>query len=169
MDIGLKIKALRVKAEITQEELAKAVKVSTQAVSKWECGGYPDIELIPKIAEYFNVTTDELFGLPTHDFKNIEQKLVKYLSSLPDMKERFARFFALCYYMEVSLNGLVELTEYDAFKVMEEHDAHSHVLSKEGMALTQLKKDKPFFALFPKLENKNFNSFLNNKALMLSF
>lgn len=169
MNIGLKIKELRIEAQITQEDLAKAVQVSTQAVSKWECGGYPDIELIPKIAEYFNVTTDELFGLPVNDFKNIEQKLAKYLDSLSDVKERFARAFSLCYYMEVSLNGLDDITPYDAFKIMEKEYVNSQVLSKDGIALTQLKKDKPFFALFPKLENNNYNAFLKNKEKMLSF
>jgi transcriptional regulator with XRE-family HTH domain len=64
--------------------------VSTQAVSKWESGGYPDIELIPRIAKYFNVTTDELFGLPVNDCKNIEQRVAIYLGSLPSNEERFA-------------------------------------------------------------------------------
>jgi len=169
MNIGLKIKELRVEVKVTQEELAKALKVSTQAVSKWECGGYPDIELIPRIAEYFNVTTDELFGLPVNDFKNIEQKLVKYMGSLSDVKERFAHAFSLCYYMEVSLNGLIDITQYDAFKIMGEDYVNSQVLLKEGIAITQLKKDKPFFALFPKLENDNFNAFLDKKDLMLPF
>lgn len=169
MNIGLKIKELRVEMKVTQEELAKELKVSTQAVSKWECGGYPDIELIPRIAEFFNVTTDELFGLPVNDFKNIEQKLAKYLDSLSDVKERFSRAFSLCYYMEVSLNGLVDITQYDAFKIMGEEYLNSQVLSKQGIALTQLKKDKPFFALFPKLENENFNAFLSTKDLMLPF
>lgn len=35
-----------------------------------------DIELVPKIAQYFNVTTDELFGMPVNDYKNIDQNYV---------------------------------------------------------------------------------------------
>ena len=62
MEIGIKIKELRVNKKITQEELAKALQVSTQAVSKWENGGCPDLELIPDIAAYFNVSTDYLLG-----------------------------------------------------------------------------------------------------------
>ena len=42
MDIGNRIKQLRIKNKVTQEELAKALQVSTQAVSKWENGGSPD-------------------------------------------------------------------------------------------------------------------------------
>lgn len=169
MDIGLKIKELRTESKITQEELAKAVQVSTQAVSKWECGGFPDIELVPKIAEYFNVTTDELFGMPVNDYKNIDQKLCNYIESLKDVKERFKEIFSLCYHMEISIHDKVDLTRYNVKEIMEGHYLNSQVLSKEGIVLTQLKKDKPFFALFPKLDNEDYNGFLNNKDKFIDF
>lgn len=54
----------RKKRGITQEELANALGVTNQAVSKWESGKCaPDIQLLPDIAEYFNISIDELFGL----------------------------------------------------------------------------------------------------------
>ena len=53
----------RKKRGITQEELANALGVTNQAVSKWESGKCaPDIQLLPDIAEYFNISIDELFG-----------------------------------------------------------------------------------------------------------
>ncbi|MGD9887558.1 MAG: hypothetical protein AB7T03_06345 [Bacilli bacterium] len=52
---------------------------------------------------------------------------------------------------------------------MGEEYVDSQVLCKEGIATTQLKKDKPFFALFPKLESENFNYFINKKDLILPF
>lgn len=53
----------RKKTGITQEELANALGVTNQAVSKWESGKCaPDIQLLPYIAEYFNISIDELFG-----------------------------------------------------------------------------------------------------------
>lgn len=59
--IGDKIKLLRKKREITQEQLSDYLKISFQSVSKWECGdAYPDIIMLPKIALFFGVTTDEL-------------------------------------------------------------------------------------------------------------
>ena len=82
MQIGNKIKELRIELGITQEELSKALNISSQAVSKWENGGLPDLELIPEIAKYFNVTTDYLFELPVNDFKDIEQKVVNYFKTL---------------------------------------------------------------------------------------
>lgn len=48
---------------MTQSELAEKLCVSTQAVSKWETGGgFPDVQLIPQLADIFDTTTDYLFG-----------------------------------------------------------------------------------------------------------
>lgn len=61
--IGLKIKELRTDKGITQKELANALGVTEQAISRWEnqtCS--PDLSLIVPIARYFSVSTDELFG-----------------------------------------------------------------------------------------------------------
>jgi len=59
--IGEKIKELRKKADVTQERFAEYLGVTAQAVSKWEVeSGYPDIELLPSIANFFNITIDEL-------------------------------------------------------------------------------------------------------------
>ena len=63
MKMGEMIRTLRRKAGKTQEALAEALGMSTQAVSRWESGGgYPDVEMIPRIANYFHVSIDELFG-----------------------------------------------------------------------------------------------------------
>ena len=61
--IGKNIKDLRKRDNRTQEDLAKALGVTCQAISRWESnGGYPDMELVPTIANYFHVSIDELFG-----------------------------------------------------------------------------------------------------------
>lgn len=62
--IGENLKKQRKLKELTQEQLADILGVSFQAVSKWERGeAYPDIEMLPTIAEYFGITTDELMGM----------------------------------------------------------------------------------------------------------
>lgn len=62
--IGETIRALRLERAITQEQLAEQLKVSAPAVSKWERGeAYPDITLVPKLAELLGVSTDRLFGI----------------------------------------------------------------------------------------------------------
>lgn len=61
LKIGNKIKSLRKKQRITQEQLAEKIGVSFQAVSKWENDiALPDITLIPVLANYFGVSTDEI-------------------------------------------------------------------------------------------------------------
>ncbi len=61
--IGSKIKQLRGRYNCTQENMAQKLGVTSQAISRWENGtGYPDVEIIPVIANYFGVTIDFLFG-----------------------------------------------------------------------------------------------------------
>ena len=61
--IGTVIKKLRRAQKVTQDELAAALGVTPQAISRWESeNGYPDIELLPLIADYFSVSVDELIG-----------------------------------------------------------------------------------------------------------
>ena len=60
--IGARIAVLRREKGATQEDLAKRVGVTAQAVSKWENGGAPDTELLPAIADYFETSIDSLFG-----------------------------------------------------------------------------------------------------------
>ena len=63
LSLGTKIRELRHRDGRTQESLADALGVTSQAVSRWESGSsYPDMELMPSIANYFGVTIDELFG-----------------------------------------------------------------------------------------------------------
>lgn len=62
LKIGQKIKAKRRERDLTQEELATILGVTKAAVSKWENGeSYPDITMLPQIAQLFRITMDELF------------------------------------------------------------------------------------------------------------
>ena len=70
MEIGAKIKQLRNKAGMTQEQLATALGISAQSVSKWENAiTMPDVALLPLLAGELGVSIDELFDL------TVEQKL----------------------------------------------------------------------------------------------
>ena len=85
-----KLVQLRKSRNLTQEQLAEALGVSRQAVSRWESSGsYPDMEMIPAIANYFHVSIDELFGY--HDdreekIKIILEKADKTLSKVLDVE-----------------------------------------------------------------------------------
>ena len=62
--IGETIKRLRRERDLTQEEMAAHLGVSFQSISKWERGdGYPDITMLPALANYFGISVDELLGV----------------------------------------------------------------------------------------------------------
>lgn len=76
--IGNTIKYLRRERGITQEDLAEVLGVSCQSVSRWENNTcYPDIELLPTIANFFGITVDNLLGV---DDAAEAEKVEKYLS-----------------------------------------------------------------------------------------
>lgn len=61
--IGQRLAELRIKKELTQDELAKQIGVSRSALSLWEQGRRKvDQDIIPVLAQYFAVTTDYLLG-----------------------------------------------------------------------------------------------------------
>ena len=63
MEFNEKLPELRKNKGLTQEELAEVLFVSRTAVSKWESGrGYPSIDSLKEIANYFSVTIDELLS-----------------------------------------------------------------------------------------------------------
>lgn len=63
MNIGSKIAFYRRRLNLTQDTLAQKLEVTNQAVSKWESGQCcPDISLLPRLADIFGITIDELFG-----------------------------------------------------------------------------------------------------------
>ncbi len=98
--IGENIKRLRQEKGLTQEVLADFIGVTFQSVSRWERGeSYPDITLLPVIAEFFSVSVDELLGanknrdeaeinklLKEHD-NYTDEKLI--LKSIIALKERY--------------------------------------------------------------------------------
>ena len=74
LNLGKTIRELRHRDGRTQDALAEALGVTAQAVSRWESGGsYPDMELIPAIANYFHISIDELFGYHDDREKKIEE------------------------------------------------------------------------------------------------
>ncbi len=78
LNLGMKIRQLRHRDGRTQEVLADALGITSQAVSRWESGGsYPDMEMIPSIANYFGITIDELFGYQNNREQKIQSILEK--------------------------------------------------------------------------------------------
>lgn len=92
MNLGIKVKELRMENNLTQEDLAEQLGVSFQAVSRWETGvTYPDITLLPVLANMFDVTVDYLLDVDIlKKEEEINQILKKddELSHVGKVKER---------------------------------------------------------------------------------
>ena len=72
LDFGGKIKTLRLSKSMTQEHLAQRLRVSPQAVSKWENGvTLPDIQLLPELSILLGTSIDALFSMT--DDKRMER------------------------------------------------------------------------------------------------
>lgn len=77
MAIGTIIKQLRQEQNVTQEQLADALGITSRAVSQWECDRTaPDISQLPALANFFDVTTDQLLGV---DIKRREEEVEKII------------------------------------------------------------------------------------------
>lgn len=88
MDLGIKIKQLRQRSGLTQDQLSSKLGVTAQAVSKWENSvTMPDITLLPQIAIEFGVSIDDLFDL------TLKQKLDRIENSIEFEEEIEAERF----------------------------------------------------------------------------
>ena len=75
--LGMMISTLRKEKGMTQLELAEKMGVTDKAVSKWERDlSFPDISSIPKLAEIFEVSVDELMQVKTETKENIGKNKV---------------------------------------------------------------------------------------------
>ncbi len=83
MDIGKRIEFLRKEKGVTQQQLADYLSVLPQTVSRWETGGSPDISVLPKIALFFGISLDDLFGIS--NMQRVKDLVIRY-SVLRDEK-----------------------------------------------------------------------------------
>ena len=133
MEIGKRIRQMRANKGVTQEELANALNVSNQAVSRWETGiTTPDIYLLPSIALFFGVTIDEIFN--------------------PTPEERLERLRRRFYYTEDYLSddefksALIFLKEQEG--VYDDTAEIWHLLAQ--LYLNRIEKDKKFVDKYAK-------------------
>ncbi|MBR6364772.1 MAG: helix-turn-helix domain-containing protein [Lachnospiraceae bacterium] len=103
MYLSENLKKYRMKKELTQEDVAQILGITPQSVSKWERGeSYPDITLLPALANIFETSVDLLIGMDTIRAEetryNIHKKAVAYQRSGDlDMAEQTYREALLIY------------------------------------------------------------------------
>ena len=118
MNIGEVIKSRRNKRKMTQTELAELLKVTPQAVSRWEMGvSYPDIAMIPLISEALCVSADELLGITqSYEGKEVsgelwvrvdelQQKMIGIKPSDPDPALNQSQIDSIFDYVPDSVTG----------------------------------------------------------------
>lgn len=152
-NIGANIAKMRKAKGATQDDLARAVGVSAQAVSKWENGGVPDAELFPVIADFFGVTIDALFGREVMA-KNMEKALAEKIISTPE-EERVRIGFELCWVMEKAFFGDVFDDDYpleDIQREMPDSAAYSTLQTDAGYTHMGIGGFANFFFLMPEQE-----------------
>ncbi|MBQ8227870.1 MAG: helix-turn-helix domain-containing protein [Clostridia bacterium] len=112
MELGKRIKQLRLNKGVTQEALANALGVTYQAVSRWENEAtMPDIALLPQISIYFGVSIDELFEFTEESQYERIKNMLNEKSSLTDVEFENAKCF-----LEKQLNA--ESKNVNAIKLL---------------------------------------------------
>ena len=115
--IGNTIRRLRKENGVTQEELAEAIGVTPQAVSKWENGaGMPDVSQLVPLANYFRVSMDTLFDRESDGTDEQVTALVRELEASPtsayDKFERYAEALRIYPNHPRLLRGMVQSAEH---------------------------------------------------------
>lgn len=153
-----KLKELRKEKGVTQEELANAIFVSREAVSKWEQGrGLPSDVNLEEISKYFNVSPDELIS------KNDLKEQVKISEKKNDIKTKFATIISL---VCIALISVVIILSINLIKkeneILENRIVVGYVVVPKENSL--LNKDKlyiedPFSGLYeiPNCDNITIN------------
>ena len=149
----------RKKAGLTQSQLAAALMVTPQAVSKWEKGSYPDSELLPLLARTLGVSLDSLFGL-TDDSGMLDlgtASAEKIRSLPPENKGKFVmeQFYSmLCSY---NMNTAPENIKYpEAFA----HETFAHLRTDYELGLARLNPDMQYIC-FVRIPEKGINSYFS--------
>lgn len=139
--VGEQILKFRKEKGLTQKELGEAIGVSSSAVSQWECGGTPDISLLPILSDTLGVTIDSLFGRNEVRCEKIEEIVGKYISSLPEDK-RVGRLIPLMH--KTTLMGCTDVTsdivDFDS------RDSEMVCITNDGFVTTILSNGQSFLS-----------------------
>lgn len=161
MSLSQNIKRLRIERNMTQEQLASALGVSAQAVSKWETSTtYPDGVLLVPLAQAFGVSLDELFDNTSVSMADISKRIIRLIHET-DASERFNIARDICWQIEKGLfNCRMSIDEkYTPDEIKNMHNA-SYILDNHGFTFISNGKE-PFFSLFPEPDG-GFGNFLSD-------
>lgn len=143
------LQKLRKERNVTQETLAAHLGVSPQAVSKWENGSYPDGDLLPKIADFFGVSIDYLYGRAKEDTAVVQQIIDEMQKAVFDSEDGTKKFIELVlnYAWAFQIAAWKNTKGYYARPELSEKDGItvSETTDKSGFAYMRLNKDLEYF------------------------
>ena len=157
--IGEQIKKYRIKMGYTQEQLGQIIGVTTQAVSKWERGGLPDTELLPRIAHSLGINIDTLFG---DDDENELLNLARKINRLP-VQEAYRYAFEICWAIEIGLmrdysliEKFVNFFSEGLQKSAVQDNYYSKILTDGGISTARISPDfRHFFLMIYRLSTSS--------------
>ena len=163
--LGEQIAKFRKAAGMTQEDLGRAVGISAQAVSRWECGGAPDVALLPAVADTLGVTVDALFGREGGEKTDIKDALRRWMLTVPQ-EQRLDRLCRLVWSAAGTLDarGIEDAGDWSRYvdccqREPVEKDGKTYrmlertrVMLENGFVLGVRAKDMSYVALFPEPE-----------------
>ena len=159
--ISEQIKRFRNKNGLTQEQLGASVGVSMQAVSKWERGGTPDIELLPAIADVLDVSIDELFGRKQ---KSLEETISEVIYAV-DSKKSYEYAFELCWAIFTGLahiSGNIQGRHAYKFGGADSEQSYfSKLVTDDGIACARIAPGFRTFFLMPQPKGSLHDKLVN--------
>lgn len=160
------LKRIRKERGMTQEQLADAVGVSAQAVSKWEQGSYPDASLLPAAADCLGVPIDALFGRGTPQ-KTLEELVRQELDDAErdengrvllgaeGEKRRMQCLWRLCHVLACVYMRCVNAREVSQMNIDGNffQNAFTQIVDEGGFLQAKLNESLRYFLIVPQPEN----------------
>ena len=143
MELGKKVRQLRFKAGLTQEQLAERLGVAPQSVSKWENSvAMPDITMLPSLAEIFGISIDDLFDLTVEQRLNRIENRMDVESELPqDIFREYEEFLKAQFNTEEYKIRAINLLAYLYWHRMNSYAEKATKFAKEAIRLKPNKKE----------------------------
>lgn len=149
--IGKQIKKYRIEKDITQERLGDLVGVTTQAVSRWERGGTPDADILPRLSEVLDVSIDALFGREQQSLAHVISRRISRM----DRGEAYHYAFEICWAIEVGLlrespdidDIMSRFLERSVMNIDKTRDYFAKIIYDCGMANARMSSDFYHFFL----------------------
>lgn len=157
---SMQLQKLRKARGVKQEQLAEHLGVSTQAVSKWENGSYPDGDLLPQIAKFFDVSIDYLYGNEQETMR-IDERITEYMEKETGENTNRTEKMLEVQWMAMG-NGNIPNGYYPLPRISSKEElAGSGYIGDEGASFMRLSDDLRYGFVMERPEN-GYESYLSD-------